>query len=324
MTPLRFGRFHWLKWAMLVGASLLVGPMAVRCSAQERAAEAARLVFQPAQSNSFTFDTGVLRGTLRAGGRATGLSAVEHRPTGTRLDRGIGLMGHYRVFTANRRYGTAAWDWPGQAGLLGDGSVETHWPANSERPFELRVSYRWVASNALDVVTSVEARGKLSGFESFLACYFAESFSNAAVRVAARPAGQGGAGFLEADRSYGTWLVFPRDAAAMALVRDGRWALPPHPVEWVEMPRLAAPLGYRRSPTTGLVAVLMAPRGDAFALCTPEQTEGHYSMYLSLFGRDLAPGQIAVARARLLILEWATEAEVVSAYERYVIETGRP
>lgn len=307
-------------WPALLGAVafLAIG----RPLAQEQAAAAAP-VFRSAASNAFTFDTGLLRGTLRAGGRAAGLSGVEHIPSGTRLDRSMGLMGHYRVFTANRRYGTAAWDWPGTAALLADGSVEARWPANGERPFELRARYRWVASNALDVITSVEARDRLTGFESFLACYFAESFTNAFVRVAAHP-DQLRSGFLAAERRYGTWLVFPRDAAAMALVRDGRWALPPNPVEWVEMPRLACPLGFRRCPTTGLMAVLMSPPQDAFALCTPEQTEGHYSMYLSLFGRDMEPGRTAVARARLVILERGTEDEAVRAYESYLKELGGP
>ena len=76
-----------------------------------------RLAFAAAGTNGFTFDTGVLRGKLRADGKAKGLSAVEHIATGTKLDRSMGLFGHYRVFTANKRYGVGAWDWTGDAAL---------------------------------------------------------------------------------------------------------------------------------------------------------------------------------------------------------------
>ena len=57
------------------------------------------------------------------------------------------------------------------------------------------------------------------------------------------------------------------------------------------MPQIAAPLGVRRAPDTGVAVVLMAPPEDAFAEFTPCADEAHYSMYLGLFGRTLAPGE---------------------------------
>jgi len=45
----------------------------------------------------------------------------------------------------------------------------------------------------------------------------------------------------------------------------------------------------------------MGSRKDCFAIFTPFQTEPHYSMYLSLFGRDLRAGQTAETRTRLWI-----------------------
>jgi hypothetical protein len=271
-----------------------------------------------AAGDGFTFNTGVLRGKLRADGKSTGLSSVEHIATGTKLDRSMGLFGHYRVFTANNRYGTGVWDWPGDAELRADGSVEARWPATDERPFELRVTYHWAAPNALDVVTTVQAKIDLVNFESFLASYFAETFTNSLAHVAELPGRPGVEGFLAAEPSFGTWLVFPRDDAAMAIFRDGRWTIAPSPVEWVKMPRLARPLGIRRDPATGLTAVLMSPPTDAFAICTPQQNEGHYSMYLSLFGRDLKVGESVHARARLLIAEKLPDAGAVKAYESYL------
>ena len=274
------------------------------------------------RTNGFTFDTGVLRGKLRADGRSKGLSSVEHIATGMKLDRSMGLFGHYRVFTANKRYGAGAWDWPSDATLQPDGSVEVRWPATGERPFDLRAAYHWSSPAALDVETIVQAKTNLAKFESFLASYFAGNFTNSLAYVSELPGKPAVAGFMAAEPGAGLWQVFPRDEAAAAISRDGRWTIPPNPVAWVQMPRLAKPLGIRRDPATGLTAVIMSPPADAFAICMPHQTEGHYSMYLSLFGRDLKAGETVQARARLLIAEKITDAGAVKAYESYLKEFG--
>jgi hypothetical protein len=276
------------------------------------------LRFTPCDTNGFAFDTGVLRGSLREQGHSQGLSSVVYVPTGARLDSSMGFIGHYRQFSANHRYGTGAWYWPSEASLQPDGSVAVIWPATKDRPFELRALYRWATPNALDVETSVLAKTNLTNFESFLASYFSPDFTNSRVYVRELPGQPGVKGFLAAEPSAGHWLAFPRDHAALALFRDGRWTYPPSPVDWVAMPPLAQPLGMRRSPATGLTAVLMAPPAECFAVCTPCQTDSHYSMYLSLFGRDLKEGETARARARLLIAPRLTEAEVLKAYEEYL------
>jgi hypothetical protein len=124
--------------------------MALGCGAQERARAQAQMktnsqgapVFSAAGANEFSFDTGVLRGKLRAEGRSRGLSSVIYLPAGMRLDSSMGLFSHYRVFSAGKRYGTAAWDWPSEARLGSDGAVEARWPEAEGRPFELRARYR--------------------------------------------------------------------------------------------------------------------------------------------------------------------------------------
>jgi hypothetical protein len=277
----------------------------------------AAISFSQAGANEFAFDTGILRGKLRADGKSSGLSSVVHLPSGTRLDRSMGLFSHYRVFSANKRYGTATWDWPSEARLT-DGDVEVRWPAAAERPFELRALYHWSGPNTLDLTTSIEAKADLKGFESFLASYFAESFTNALAYVAEAPEARGGKGFMAAEKSLGTWLAFPRDDAAVALIRDGRWKFEPNPVDWVILPRLAAPVGVRCCPATGLKAVLMSPSTDAFALLMPEQLEGHTSMYFSLFGRDFKAGEKASARARMVVGTGMTGEQTANLYSDYL------
>jgi hypothetical protein len=273
-----------------------------------------RLAFVADGTNGFTFDTGLLRGRLRARGKSSGLTSVVHVPTGAALDQGSGWFGHYRVFTTGKRYGTAAWDWPGDAVLQSDGSVEVRWPAVDGRGFELRAVYRWTAADTLDLETSVRARTNLPKFEVFLASYFSKQFTNSLVYRTVEFTGW--PGFMAAEERLGTWLVFPRDDSEIALIRDGRWKLEPNPIDWVLMPRSAKPLGLRRAP--GLTVALMAPTTDCSAVSTPHQTESHYSTYLTLFSRDLKPGETASTCTRLKVFEKNPESDILADYDAWV------
>lgn len=295
-----------MKKMISVTAALCVGALGTLA--------APGLGFVAADNNEFTFDTGMFKGKLRAGGRSMGLSSVTDNFLG-RLDASMGLLGHYRVFTANKRYGTAAWDWLSEARLAQDGSVEVHWPATPDRPFELRATYRWASPNTVDLETTVKAKSDLQKFESFVASYFTSSFTNAAVDA-------GGDGFTPADPAAGTWQAFPRDEAAVSIIKDGRWKIEPNPVDWVTRPALARPLGVRISPSAdarrGLEAILMAPPADCFAILTPHQAEPHYSMYLSLFGRDVKAGETARAQTRLCLIPPLRASAVRTVYSEYI------
>ena len=172
-----------------------------------------------------------------------------------------------------------------------------HWPSAEDRPFELSAVYRWVTPDTLDLETCVQAKTNLAKFESFLASYFADCFTNSSVYVRSN-----NQQWLEpADKSFGVWQAFPRDDEAVSIIQDGRWKLAPNPVDWVIRPRLANPLAIRGCPANGLRAVLMSPPSDCFGVLTPFEAEGHRSMYLCLFGKDLKAGESAKARARLVI-----------------------
>ena len=277
-----------------------------------------KLAFSASGTNEFAFDTGVLKGKLRADGKSTGLSSVVHLPTGLRLDSSMGLFGHYRVFSTNKRYSTAAWYWPSEARLRQDGSVEVQWPSAEDRPFELRAVYRWAAPDTLDLQTIVEAKTNLPKFESFLASYFTECFTNSSVYVRSNSQQW----FEPADKSFGVWQAFPRDDQAVSIIQDGRWTIPPNPVDWVIRPSLAKPLAIRGCPANGLRAVLMSPPSDCFGVLTPFQAEGHRSMYFSLFGKDLRAGETARARTRLMIVSNQPDAEIVRSYETYLKQEG--
>lgn len=273
-------------------------------------------VFKAADDGGFTFDTGLLRGRLRAGGKSLGLTEVIHVPSGLRLDRSNGLLSHYRVFTTGKRYGGGAWDWPSTARLDAEGSVRIGWDATDDRPFSLQATYRWVDDHTIDLETAVSARAVLPGFESFLASYFQESFTNALVH-ATSPTPTGPPLFLAALPEEGDWQMFPRDAAAVTLIQDGRWKFPPNPVEWRIRPRFAHPLAFRRSPSADLLAAFMAPEADCFAIAVPQQAEGHYSLYLCLFGREVKAGETLRARTRLHLGPASRPADMLASWKAF-------
>ncbi len=275
-------------------------------------------VFSRTGDSSFAFDTGVIRGRLHALGKSLGLTEVTHIPSGKRLDRSNGLLSHYRVFTRDTRYGGGAWDWPSDAKLLDNGSVLITWPAEPTRPFSLQAIYSWRDASTIDLETVVSAREAVSGFESFVASYFSSGFSNAAVYLENSPENNKQPAFLATRHTYGQWLMFPREESVIPLIRDGRWRLEPNPVDWTIMPYCSKPICYRREPTSGLTVVLMSRPSDAFAIACPHQAEGHYSMYYSLFGRNLKAGEVVRARIRMQVVNASTEAGLLNMYEAFL------
>ncbi len=164
-----------------------------------------------AEGNEYRFDTGALRGILRAKGKSQGLLPVVDGVSGSVLARSLGLFSHYRLLDAKTRYGTAAWDWTSETRLLADDTVEARWAADAAHPFDMKATYHWAAPNTLDVTSSVTARQELQRFEVFLASYF-EGFASAFVHTKN--------GWQEAKKENGVWQAFPRDDAAAKIIAD--------------------------------------------------------------------------------------------------------
>ncbi len=186
--------------------------------------------------------------------------------------------------------------------------------ADATHPLDMTGRYSWSASNALDLTLTVTAREPLPKFEVFVASYFA-GFPTASAWTRE--------GMLDARKADGDWQMFPRDDAGAALIRDGRWQRPPHPVDWTIRPALAGALAIRRDATTGLTALIMAPPQDCFAVAMPYGEEGHRSIYLCLAGRDLAPGVPTAVHARLVVAAGLTDEAAIRCYQAYMREAGR-
>jgi len=294
-------------------ALCILAAAAAEPGAPAGAAADAKLAFT-ATGKEFTFDTGVLRGTLRESGKSMGLMPVRYGDAD--IAGSLGILSPYRLLTADARFGTAAWDWASEARLLPDGAVEVHWSPDAQHPLEITAVYRWSAPTVLDFTATVKPQQDLRKFELFLASYF-DGFPASLVYVAEAPAAGGKPAFMEAVKAAAVWQAFPRDDDAARIITDGCWKFPPNPVEWKIMPRIAVPLAVRRDAKTGLAAVLMAPPQDCFAVLTPFGEEDHRSLYLSLFGRDLKAGESATARARLVIGRDISDEQAIALYKAY-------
>jgi len=282
------------------------------------ASSSAKFAFTSNDKGEYVFDTGVLLGKLRPDGKSLGLSSVIHLPSGVRLNGRYGIFSYYRTFTTNKRYGHAAWDRPSVSKLLPDGAVEIVWPEGTDNPFEMTATYRLTGKTTVDLETIVKAHKDLSKFEVFLASYFHESFPSPYVYAKTNPQTKGDPGFTPAEKSFGNWQMFPRDEDVLRIIRDGRWQKEPNPVNWVIMPYLAAPVCLRRNDAADLAVVLMAPPDDCFAIATPYRGESHYSLYFSLFGRDVKAGETVRSRCRLVVASALSNQQILDLYKKYI------
>jgi hypothetical protein len=286
-----------------------------------------RLAFQPSEKGYCQFDTGVLRGKMRLDGKGQGIASLVHLPSGTEIAKPPGLLSYYRAFSANQRYDAAARDWPVRANLLPDGALELSFPAAEEHPLQLRGIFRWAAPDTLDLETTVTPQRAMPRFEVFLSSYVGQGFEGLVYLKPNRFNKKDVPGLLRADWHPlvdGNYLMFPRDLAALQIIYDGRWEYPPSPVQWAVGRYLAGPLGVRRDPASGITVLLMAPPDDCFALAMPynktppDGIANHNSLYLCLFGRDVAAGESVTARCRLVVKKDLTDAGAVELYQQYV------
>jgi hypothetical protein len=298
---------------------------------------AAELAFRPAadRQGHFDFDTGVLKGTLRSDGKLQGIETLIHAPSGLEVTYGsghAGLLGHYRVFSTNTRYGHDARGWPSVPELRPDGSIEVFFPPAEDHPLEMTAIYQWTSPDTLDLATIVKPLRPMPRFEVFLSNYFAERFVGSVFLKPPRFARGAKPSLVSIDYHpliEDNYVMFPRDREAIQIIFDGRWEQPPFPVQWCITRHLAGPLAMRRHKPTGVTAVMMAPPEDCFAVATPydrtppDRVAGHRSLYLSLFGQDLAKGETVRVRSRLVVRQNLEDERAIELYREYLAEANR-
>ncbi|MFZ5831566.1 MAG: hypothetical protein ACOY3P_15890 [Planctomycetota bacterium] len=290
-------------------------------------AEEPALAFNGIAENGFSFDTGMLAGRLQADGY--GLVSLVHKPTGMEVAYGgkhQGPLAIYRTYAGVRRF-TDPWSRKAEASLLGDGTVRLFWPTDEEHPFELDAVYRISSADTVDLTITVKPNQPLPAFEIFVGSYFASEFPVSVYLAQPRSKTPEASGsMIPVDVSPltdGTYYMFPRDRQAAHFLLDGRWEVGKNPVHWSLTRYLAAPLAIRRHAESGVTGVLMARPEDCFAIAAsynktpPDGIANHNSIYLSLFGRDVAAGEPATTRCRLVV-GTLNDAEVVERYRAFV------
>lgn len=295
-------------------------------------ADPSKLAFNPVENGYASFDTGVLKGRLRLDGRLQGISQLAYAPTGMELLKSVGLLSYYRVFSSGKRYGHAARDWPLEAELQADGALKVAFPPSAEHPLEMTAVFRWRSEDTLDLETTVTPQIAMPRMEVFLSSYLNDGFEGFAYLKPNRFDKTGKASFVRADwheLTDGNYLIFPRDKEVLPIIYDGRWEIPPSPVTWAFTRYFEAPIAIRRHREAGLTAAIMSPPGDCFAVSMPynkqpaDNVAGHGSIYMSLFGMDVAAGQKVAAHCRLIIAKDLSDELILERYRRYLEELGR-
>lgn len=290
-------------------------------------ASSADLSFKTKEKGSFSFDTGAVRGTLQADDASQGIPSIIDIVTGTDLAHGApGLLSYYRLLSTDKRWGENFRGWPKTAKLQSDGAVEVIWPPQPDHPVEMRATYRWKSANILDLETVLRPESDMSNVEVFLSSYFNKGFRGRMYVAAPRHTG-GQPYFLSLMANpftIGTYLAFPRDLEAARIVYDGRWERGTNPVQFSINRYYAAPLALKTNAESGVTVVQMSRPDDCFAVEAPYDKDppdgpaGHYSLYLSLFGRNLQAGQTARALTRMVVERNVTDERALALYQEFL------
>ncbi len=281
---------------------------------------ASNLSFREDGLGNLVFDTGVVRGGVKKDGKGEGLKPLTFCDANVPIDGSHGLFIPYRFLTTKKRYGFGSWEWPHTGKVLEHGEAELAWSEAVDRPFAFQSIYRWRSADTLDLTLTFTPDTDLEKFELFLGSYF-RGFTKS--KAYTQDAGLGLPGFLEAPKEKGDMQLFPKNQDVMPMINDGRWTFPPYPNKWAIRPSLAAPLGLRQEPRSGVTVLLMAAPEDCFALSMSEQQAKLGAFYLSLFGKDVKKGQTLTAHARLVFGKNIADAQAVQKYKEYLKDLGQ-
>ncbi len=289
----------------------------------------ADLSFTPDGDGFYSFDTGVIKGKLRADDQSQGIPTFVDKEAGIELAYGKnnpGIFSYYRLFTTNKRWGDTARGWKKTAEVLEDGSVKITWPPHEDHPFQMTAVYRWISPNTLDLETTVTPEIDMPDFEVFLSSYF-NNFFKSYVSLKPKQHNPGENLFVPADVNplvIGTYLAFPRDRESAQIINDGRWKYGPHPVHFSTTRYFAYPLCMKKDESHNITLLIMSRPQDCFAIempynmIPPDGIAAHNSIYLSLFGKNFQAGETAKAITRLVAERDITGNQAVSLYQEFI------
>jgi hypothetical protein len=276
------------------------------------------------------FETEVLQGVLCADGTRQAITELIYRPAGTRIQRDM-LLAVYRLLSRSGWMGEAR-SMPHVARPVEEG-VEVLWAPSLAHHAQLRARFIIQEPGHIDCLLDVLGHTYYPDYEVFLSNYFAPEFRSGGYVHPGRSEASGEPVQIlpEAAPVYREmYVAFPRDEQAAHLITDGRWQRGRHFTRFLPARYYAVPLGFYAHRRSALDVLVMGLPRDVFAVSMayatddPADTVGrHNSLYLSLFGRDLHPGERWHTVFRLSVGEFNRErAEHLAQYRRFVAVYG--
>lgn len=266
------------------------------------------------------FETDLIRGDVIADGERFQVANLIWKPSGLTVDTGMALA-PYRLLARD--------SWMGEVRqmlherTISDGGVSVAFGPGFSHQAELRFRVELNRPDAIDVSVDLRPFAAYPNYELLISAYLAYGFRPGAyigpgVRgetvdpVQVRP--------VHSSVYENMYVAFPRDEASAAIISDGRWQRGRHHTRFAPLRYYALPVAFSAHEPSALDVLLMAPPEDVFSVAMAYHSDNpaddvgqHRSLYLSLFGRDITPGQRIRTAFRLQVGEYNRSPELHQA-----------
>jgi len=261
-----------------------------------------------AEAGVLQFQTELIQGSVRADGARQAVTDLVYRPTGTRIDREM-ILALYRLLCRSGWMGEAR-TMPHTASRTDDG-IEVVWAPRLGHQVELRARFAICEPGQIDCTIEVTGQAHYPDYEVFVSNYFTTPFRPGGYVGPVR--GEQSTAPLqiqpEANKVFrDMYVAFPRDEHAAQLLTDWRWQRGRHFTRFLPARYYGLPVGFYSQCDGPIDVLLMGLPRDVFAVsmayATTDPTDSvgqHNSLYLSLFGRDLHPGERWQTTVRLTV-----------------------
>ncbi len=282
------------------------------------------------KQHQYAFDLEQVAGQLQIEGAAHGLRSFRSKRTKYEwLQPRLWALHSYRLLARN--------EWLGQGDDLPmRGQIQDHyptitWPAVPQHRVQTSARYLLAPPNAVDVELTFRFEAAFADYEAFWSHYFTPG--NQPYAFPSRPYAKAGPAaaqmlpLMEAPLYKGCYLSFPRDIRAASLLCDGRWEKGKYsPVLWAKTRYLGLPMVLFARPQGDEACVVMADPRTCFALGTVYKSDdpkdsvaNHHSVYASLLGHDVKPGDVVRSRLSLALIRWTgKEDEPRAEYAKFL------
>jgi len=279
--------------------------------------------------DALSFELAELRGQLWAVPEHSVCSyrvrSLEHVPSSTKLGVDTSAMGGLTLFRALARnaYLTELRATPADVTTDGDTAWVT-WQPTLAHQAGVRVGYTPVEPNIVDLTIEVVGHAYYPDYEILFSHYTAPNFAAGCWVRTGEPHGGGAERIVPEDAPayHGMYNFFPRDERTANLLTDGRGQRGRWYWRTAIGRRYALPLVFADSDAATQVAMGLPEDVSAVGLTYRGDDEndgvaGHHSMYLSLFGRDLHPGEAGRTKVRYVATPVSDGSDHPNFYEEF-------